>query len=217
MKNTVKITIQIILFVIAVFIGYKIYETIMEPIRFKKAYQYRTKLVEEKLNKIRDVEVAFLSKYGHYTADWDSLINFAKSDSIIVVKAFGTVPDSIFYMSKSRKEAELKALKLGIIRRDTMKIAVRDTLFKEPYDIDTLKYVPFTNLKEVFQINAGFITTQSKVKMPVFEVKVHNDTYLQGLDRQQVINLNDIARDNDEFPGLIMGSMTEVKTTGNWD
>ena len=120
-------------------------------------------------------------------------------------------------MSHSRREAELKALKLGLIRRDTIKIAVRDTLFKEPYDIDTLKYVPFTNLKEVFQINAGFITTQSKLQMPVFEVKVHNDTYLKGLNRQMVININDVDRENGEFPGLIMGSMTEVKTTGNWD
>ncbi len=217
MKKGVKIAIQLVLFLIALVLAYKIYDTIMVPIRFQKQYEYRATVVKQKLEKIRDVEVAFLSKYGHYTADWDSLINFAKNDSIEVIKAFGTVPDSIYYMSKSRKEAELKALKLGFITRDTVKIAVRDTLFKEPYDIDTLKYVPFTNLKEVFEINAGFITTQAKVKMPVFEVKVHNNTFLQGLDRQQVINMNDMARENDEFPGLIMGSMTEVKTTGNWD
>jgi len=217
MKKSVKVAIQIFLFLIALFIAYKIYQTIMEPIRFQKAYNYRTQVVIDKLNKIRDVELSFLSKYGRYTADWDSLINFAKYDSISVVKAFGTVPDSIFYTSKTRRDAELKALKMGIIRRDTLKIAVKDTLFKEPYDIDTLKYVPFTNLTEVFQINAGFITTQAKVKMPVFEVKVHNDTYLKGLGEQMVINLNDKARDNDEFPGLIMGSMTEIKTTGNWD
>ncbi len=217
MKKGVKIVIQLALFIIALVLAYMIYETIMVPIRFQKAYNYRANIVKQKLEKIRDVEVAFLSKYGHYTADWDSLINFAKNDSIEVIKAFGTVPDSIYYMSKTPKEAELKALKLGFIRRDTVKIAVRDTLFKEPYDIDTLKYVPFTNLKEVFEINAGFITTQAKVKMPVFEVKVHNNTFLQGLDRQQVINMNDEARENGEFPGLIIGSMTEVKTTGNWD
>lgn len=217
MKKSVKIAIQIILFAAAVYLSYVIYETIMKPIRFQKAYAYRTKLVERKLEKIRDVEMAFLTRYEHYTASWDTLINFAKNDSIVVVKAFGTVPDSLFYMSHSRREAELKALKLGLIRRDTIKIAVRDTLFKEPYDIDTLKYVPFTNLKEVFQINAGFITTQSKLQMPVFEVKVHNDTYLKGLNRQMVININDVDRENGEFPGLIMGSMTEVKTTGNWD
>ncbi len=217
MNKTVKIILQIILFAAAVYLSYALYETIMKPIRFQKAYKYRSDLVKEKLMKIRDVEVAFLSRYGHYTADWDSLINFAKYDSIRVVKAFGTVPDSIYLKAKSRKDAELRALKLGIIRRDTIKIAVRDTLFKTPYDIDTLKYVPFTNLKEEFQINAGYITTQAKVRMPVFEVKVHNNTYLKGLDRQMVINLNDEARDNNEFPGLAVGSMTEVTTSGNWD
>jgi hypothetical protein len=199
------------------YLSYALYETIMKPIRFQKAYEYRSNLVKQKLMKIRDVEVAFLTKYGHYTADWDSLINFAKHDSIIVVKAFGTVPDSIYLKARSRRESELTALKLGIIRRDTIKIAVRDTLFKEPYDIDTLKYVPFTNLQEVFQINAGYITTQAKVRMPVFEVKVHNNTYLKGLDRQMVINLNDEARDNGKYPGLVIGSMQEVTTSGNWD
>ena len=217
MNQKVKIILQIVLFAIAVYLSYALYESIMTPIRFQKAYERRSELVKQKLMKIRDLEVAYESKYGHYTANWDSLINFAKHDSIVVVKAFGTVPDSIYLKARTRREAELEALKLGIITRDTIKIAVRDTLFKEPYDIDTLKYVPFTNLKEVFQINAGFITTQAKVKMPVFEVKVHNNTYLQGLDRQMVINLNDEARDNNKFPGLAVGSMTEVTTSGNWD
>ena len=189
----------------------------MQPIRFQKAYNYRSEIVKQKLLKIRDVEVAFKSKYGHYTADWDSLINFAKYDSIVVVKAYGTVPDSIYNRAKTKKEAELIALKLGIIKRDTTKIAVRDTLFKEPYDIDTLKYIPFTNQKEVFQLNAGYIKTNTGIKLPVFEVKAHNNSFLQGLNRQLIINLNDDARQNGKFPGLSVGSMTEVTTAGNWD
>ena len=217
MNKTVKIIIQLILLIIAIYLSYLIYETIMQPIRFQKAYNYRSEIVKQKLLKIRDVEVAFKSKYGHYTADWDSLINFAKYDSIVVVKAYGTVPDSIYNRAKTKKEAELIALKLGIIKRDTIKIAVRDTLFKEPYDIDTLKYIPFTHQKEVFQLNAGYIKTNTGIKLPVFEVKAHNNSFLQGLNRQLIINLNDDARQNGKFPGLSVGSMTEVTTAGNWD
>ncbi len=217
MNKTVKIAVSLVLLAIAVYLSYSIYETIMQPIRFQKAYNARTQVVINKLLKIRDAEVAYLSKYEHYTGDFDTLINFIKHDSIIIVKANGTVPDSIYLTAKSRRDAELKALKLGIITRDTIKVAVRDTLFKEPYDIDTLKYVPFSNPRETFQINAGYIVTQARVKMPVFEVKVHNNTYLKGLDPQMIMNLNDEARDNDEFPGLVIGSMTEVTTSGNWD
>ncbi len=217
MNKTVKIIIQLILLIIAIYLSYLIYETIMEPIRFQKAYNYRSEIVKQKLMKIRDVEVAYKSKYGHYTADWDSLINFAKHDSIYVVKAYGTVPDSIYNRANTKAEAERIALKLGIIRRDTIKIAVRDTLFKEPYDIDTLKYIPFTHQKEVFQINAGYITTNTGIKLPVFEVKAHNNSFLQGLNRQLIINLNDDARQNNKYPGLSVGSMTEVTTAGNWD
>ncbi len=217
MNKTVKIILQLILLIIAIYLSYLIYETIMQPIRFQKAYNYRSEIVKQKLLKIRDVEVAYKSKYGHYTADWDSLINFAKHDSIVVVKAYGTVPDSIYNRAKTKKEAELIALKLGIIKRDTIKIAVRDTLFKEPYDIDTLKYIPFTHQKEVFQLNAGYIKTNTGIKLPVFEVKAHNNSFLQGLNRQLIINLNDDARQNGKFPGLSVGSMTEVTTAGNWD
>ncbi len=217
MNKTVKIILQLVLLIIAIYFSYLIYETIMEPIRFQRAYKYRSNIVKEKLMKIRDVEVAFESKYGHYTASWDTLINFAKHDSIYVVKAYGTVPDSIYNKARTKKEAIMTALKLGIIRRDTIKIAVRDTLFKEPYDIDTLKYIPFSNPREVFQLNAGYITTTSHIKLPVFEVKAHNNSFLKGLNRQMVINMNDEARTNNKFPGLKVGSMTEVTTSGNWD
>jgi hypothetical protein len=216
MNKTVKIIIEIVLAIIAVVLLYQIVQTILIPIKFQKRYNIRREAVIAKLKKIRDIEIAYDSKYHHYTASWDTLINFAKHDSIIVVKAYGTVPDSIYLKAKNPHQAELRALKLGIIRRDTLKIAVKDTLFKEPYDIDTIKYVPYTHLKEVFQINAGYITTEVGMKMPVFEVKVHNDTYLKGLNRQMVINLNDEARRLGRFPGLVVGSMTEVSTSGNW-
>ena len=183
MNKGVKIAIELVLLVIAIYLSYKIYETIMVPIRFQKAYKQRSEVVKKKLMLIRDLEVAYLSKYGHYTANWDSLINFAKHDSIIVIKAYGVVPDSL-YLLYGPKKAEKKALEMGIIRRDTVKIAVRDTILKEPIDLDTLKYIPYTHLKEEFQINAGYLMTQANVKMPVFEVKAHNNTFLKGLNRQ---------------------------------
>ncbi len=215
MNKTVKTIIILVLLAIAIYLSYLIYDGIMEPIRFQKAYKYRREVVKKKLIKIRDAEVAFRSKYGRYTGSFDTLIDFIKHDSILIVKQKGTLPDSLF-VKYGKKEGEKKAIELGIIKRDTIKIAVKDTLFKN-YDPDTLKYVPFSNPREEFQIRAGKIKTLSNAVMPVFEVRVHNNTYLKGLNRQMVINLNDAARDNDEYPGLIIGSMTEVTTAGNWD
>jgi hypothetical protein len=216
MSQGLKLGINLLLTAVVIVLGYVLYESIMKPIRFQKAFEKRSEVVKEKMIKIRDAEIAYLDTYGKYTGDFDTLINFIKYDSLRVIKSFGEVPDSIYYQSKSPKEAELKAIKMGIISRDTVKISVRDSLFKN-YDVDTLAFVPFTNLQEKFQLNAGEIKTLSKAVRPVFELKVHNNSFTKGLDKQMVININDKARDNGEYPGFIVGSMVEVTTTGNWD
>ncbi len=216
MSRGLKTVINVVLAIVVVALGYALYKSIMKPIEFQKAYEYRANIVKDKMIKIRDAEIAYLDTYNKYTGDFDTLINFIKHDSLRVIKAVGVVPDSIYYMSKSPKEAELKAIEMGIISRDTVKISVKDSLFKN-YDVDTLPYIPFTNLQEKFQLNAGEIKTLSKAVRPVFELKVHNNSFTKGLDRQMVINLNDKARDNDEYPGFVVGSMVEVTTAGNWD
>lgn len=216
MNKGLKIGINIVLVAAVVFLGVKLFNDIMDPIRFKENFEYRADVVKDKMMKIREAELAYLDTYGKYTADFDTLITFVKTDSLIVIKSDGTVPDSIYLNSKDRKEAELTALELGIITRDTIKISVRDSLFKN-YKPDTLRYIPFTNLSEEFQLQAGIMRTLSQMERPVFELKVHNNTFTKGLKEQMIINLNDAARDNDEFPGFIVGSMTEVTTAGNWD
>ncbi len=216
MNKGLKIGINTVLLVVIIFLGYKLYKSIMKPITFKKEFAARSKVVQAKMIKIREAEIAYIDTYDKYCGDFDSLVNFIKKDSLKVVKSYGVVPDSIYDKAKSVKQAELRAIKLGIISRDTIRISIKDSLFRN-YDVDTLPYVPYTNLKEEFQLDAGKLKTLSNAIRPVFEIKVHNNTFTKGLDRQQVINLNDAARDNDEYPGYIVGSMEEVTTAGNWD
>ncbi len=217
MNKTLKTIINLVLIVVIVVFVIGIYNKIMDPIKFQKAYEHRSNIVIEKMTKIRDVELAYLDKYSKYTADFDTLLNFIKYDSVIVVKSYGSVPDSIYILAKyNKKEAEKKALELGIITRDTIRISVIDTLFKEG-GYDTLKYIPYTNLTETFQIQAGSLKTLSNLVRPVFELKAHNNSFTNGLKKQLVINLNDKARDNNMFPGFTIGSMTEVTTAGNWN
>ncbi|MBN2891926.1 MAG: hypothetical protein JXL97_08675 [Bacteroidales bacterium] len=216
MNKGLKIGINVFLIAVVLFLALKLFSNIMAPIHFKNNFNERTNVVKDKMMKIREVEMAYLDTYGKYSANFDTLLNFVKNDSIIVIKSVGTVPDSIYLTAKTRKEAELKALELGIISRDTIKISVRDSLFKN-LNCDTLQFIPYTDLTEVFQLQAGFIKTLSQSERPVFELKAHNNSFSKGLKEQLVINLNDAARDNEEFPGLIVGSMTEVTTAGNWD
>lgn len=216
MGQKTKTIINVLLVIAVVLLSYLTYETIMRPVRFEKEYKKRSQIVIEKLKKIREVELAYYSKYQKYCGSWDTLINFIKNENLLIIKSEGIVPDSLYDISKTKEEAEKKALKLGIIKRDTIYVSVKDSLFKN-YNVDTLPYIPYTNIKEKFQLQAGFLKTVTKAVRPVFEVKAHNNSFCQDMDKQLLINLNDKLRKMERFPGWVLGSMNEVTTTGNWD
>jgi hypothetical protein len=84
-------------------------------------------------------------------------------------------------------------------------------------DFDSIKYVPFSGGK-TFEMGSGVINTVSGVKVPVFEAKTHNNVYLSGLERQEVINLNDRSKKLEKYAGLKVGSLAEANNNiGNWE
>lgn len=212
-----KVVVWAVFGTISVVVAFMLISSIAEPITFNKKYEERFEAVKQKMIKIRDAQVAYESINGKYANNFDSLVDFIKNDSLILVKAFGSVPDSIYSKATSKLNAELRALELGLISRDTSKVSVMDSLFHNNYNVDTLKFIPYSNQEEVFQMNAKIIRTLSKVDMPTFELKAHNNSFLKGLEPQLIINKNDAARDNEKWPGLIVGSLTEVSVNGNWD
>jgi hypothetical protein len=200
-----KTIIQIILGVIVVVLAYLLYGSLMEPIRFKKAVEYRSELVVQRLKDIRELQVAYKDRYGRYSGGFDTLINFYKNDSLKIVKQVGSWDDSLAVAKK-------------LVYTDTIKVAVKDTLFKQVarFNIDSLAFVPFVN--EQFQLQAISYMSISKVVIPLFEASVHNDVFLRGLDRQAIVNLNDEQENMNKYPGLKVGSVTQPNNNaGNWE
>jgi hypothetical protein len=113
---------------------------------------------------------------------------------------------------------EKMALKAGKIVRDTIFVNVQDTIFGKNYDIDQIKYVPVKDTVAEFHLGATVLSTGSGIKVPVFEAKVHNNTLLVNLDKQEIINLNESKRMNQKYPGLKVGSLEETNNNaGNWE
>ena len=209
-----KTLIQIVLIVASLFITFLIYKSIQRPIEFKKAQEERYDVTIAKLKDIRKAELAYKDINGKFTGDWDSLINFVKFDSLKLVKKYGMLTDSMIDAGLT----EAKALKKGLIIRDTIKVGVLDSLFGKSYPIEKLRYVPVSDTVAEFYLGATVIETGSGIKVPVFEAKVHNNTILKNLDRQLVININDQKRTNQKYPGLKVGSLTETNNNaGNWE
>ena len=208
-----KTAIKIVLFIVVVLLGYELYQSIMEPIRFNREKDRREKATIERLKDIRKAEVAFKSKYGRYTGSFDTLIHFVKYDSFPIVRAIGSIPDSLYDLGVTEEEA----IRRGIIIRDTTYIAVLDSLFNHTYPIDSLRFVPFADTVQFF-LDAGEIETGSRVKVKVFEAHVLNDVLLHGLDKQLIINYNAEREKIVGFKGLKVGSMDEpTNNAGNWE
>ncbi len=211
-----KTAIQVVLSIAIIVLAYLLWESINQPIRFNREKDRIEKATIQRLKDIRTAQLAFRSENGRFTGDFDSLITFLKTDSFSVVKAIGSVPDSLIELL-GRKKAEQQSLKEGLISRDTIRLSVKDSLFVQGYPIDSLRYVPYSKGHE-FELGAGVIQTASKVAVRVFEAKVPYDILLAGLDRQLIINYKETREKITGYPGLKVGSLEEAtNNAGNWE
>ena len=53
--------------------------------------------------------------------------------------------------------------------------------------------------------------------IPVFQCSALNTQILKGMDEQTIYNEDAKLKINDRFPGLMVGSMEEPSTDGNWE
>ncbi|MBR9831671.1 hypothetical protein [Acidiluteibacter ferrifornacis] len=192
-----KIAIQAVLLIAAVVLAYLVYDSVNSRIEFEKKLEYRKGVVVENLIHLRTAQNEFKGEKKRYAKTFDELFGFIKYDSISVIKAIGNVPDSL---------TEQQAVELGIVLRDTTKIAAIDSVLKG-MNLDSLKYIPFSG-GEIFKIDAGQIE-KNKVNVNVFEVSAKYSQFLKGLSTKN----ENIDLENE----LKVGSMEEPTTSGNWE
>jgi len=194
---------------IVFFLGFKVYESIMEPVEYKKATDVRESVIKTKLGYIKTLEIEYKKIYGSYISSFDTLIDFYHNDSMPIVMKIGAVPDTL---------TEEVALEMGIISRDTSRIAIKDTLLKDigVFNVDEIAIVPFTHKKKKFELASGTVV-RANFNVPVFEIKCYKEDYLAEIKAQELLH-NDILllKEDDKFPGLKLGSLTEPSTDGNW-
>lgn len=214
-SRTVKYVISFIFLAIAIFTGYTLYNSIMNPIRFNKEMNKRYQETVDELKRIRTAQITFKNEYNKYSSNLDSLKYFIETGSITVIRKEGEVPDSIYLQEGNNLEkAERKALQLGMIKRDTIRVNIIDTLYRD-YDINRFGIVPFTE-KLKFEMDTSSIEAGG-LTINIFEAKVPNLELLKGMDKQLILNLNDNAMQNSRYPGLKVGSLEENNNNeGNW-
>lgn len=207
--------IQVLFIFIIIILGYLIVESIMEPIDFNREVERREQATIKRLVDIREAQKAYKDIFRRYTGSFDTLIAFLDTGNFSVVKAIGTVPEE-WLEQFGRDAAREKALREGVISRETTMVPVKDSLFSPGYPIDSLRYVPYTDNVQ-FTMEAGEILTSSNLTVQVVEVSALYDDLLNGMDKQLVVNYKDERMKIVGFPGVKFGSMEEGTLTGNWE
>ena len=205
---------QIILAVAIVGLVYVIYVQISTPIRFDKETKAKKAQVIDRIKDIRTAQRAFKSKYQHFTASFDSLSAFVLTDTLELERKIVDEDDSAAM-------AMLK--KSGKKNIEKFKIAVIDTIFAPKkvtrQDVENFRFIPGTGNKAQFIMEAGIITTESKVVIPVVECRAPYKAFLDTVAyRQEIINLIDDEENNfNRYPGVKFGSMEAGNNeAGNW-
>ncbi len=203
-----KALIHVLLAGLIVFLAYATIQSIAKPIEFQKEQQKRYAETIQKLKDIRTAEGAFKEVNGDYTASFDTLIDFLKTGEFSIVRKIGEIPEDLL-----GQISEKEAIQKGMIIRDTTKVSVLDSLYPANYKVDSIRFIPYSGGRQ-FTLKKDVIETQSKLKVKVFEASAPSKYILQGLDEQEIINLNDGL----DYKGLKVGSVTEVNNgAGNWE
>ena len=227
-----KTVINAILALCAIALVYICYGSIMGPINFDKEKAIRDKAIIARLIDIRSAQQEYrLTHEGAYTASFDTLIDFVKTAKLPFIMKIGSLTDEQLNNGMTEKKAMAiieKAKKTGNwkdvekegltnFRRDTMWVAVMDTIFAKGFNPDSLAYVPYGNGAK-FEMAIRKDTTKSGAPLNLFQAQVAYDVYLGDLDKQQLGNLKDMQEKLGKYLGLKVGDIEQPNNNaGNWE
>ncbi len=206
-----KLIIQLVLWVVIIFLGYMVFNAVYEPVKFNKVKERRYAQVIERLQDIRAAQIAHQEVTGNYAKDFPSLISFIDTAEYVITQRRDTTVLDVEY----RKIYNVDQYK-DIVLVDTLGYAsVKDSLFKDGRHKQMMK-VPVRGVDKEFQMNAGSLV-KNDTRFPVFEVKVDKAVVLHDQDRDLVLQEKQVVSvDQVNGPFIQIGSMEEVKNTGNW-
>lgn len=215
LPSGLKPVIIIALWVLIAFLGYQTFMSVYTPIQFNKIKKARYAKVIEKLIDIRDAQLAHRQVTGDFAGDFDHLIQFIDTAKYTITQRRDS---TIIDEEMTKRYGGVETTK-DIIIIDTLGfVPVKDSLFKTSPRYKTMMNLPEGIGPEgtKFKMEAGTIE-QNDVKIPVFESSVKKNVIFFDQDPDLVVQENQvIAVDDVNGDALMVGSMTEVKTNGNW-
>jgi hypothetical protein len=207
-----KVTIKVLLVVAVILLTYMCYASLLVPIKFDKERDIRQAAIIARLIDIRKAQIEYKNIHKEHAANFDLLVKFLNEEKLPFVIKDGVLTDEQLEAGMTEQEA----VKKGIIKRDTFWVIAKDTLFGKNFNVEELRNVPGASVQ--FSMDTATIVSTSGYIVKVFEAGVKYDDYLGDLDKQLLFNLNEVAIKQGKYPGLRVGSLTEINNNaGNWE
>ena len=200
MNSTVSVILKVALSLLIVFLAYKLYAIIQEPIRYQEIKTKRYNQVKLRLEQIRDAQKIHREVFDGFTADLDRLIAFVDTGRKPIVLR----KDSSFtyYDETYRKDMTKDTIVKRIIGYEKVQKS-----FPTSFQPEDLRYIPFSNQQE-FKMDAGKVTIND-VTVPVFEAAAPDTLIFHDM-------IDDYDRYIEKDHVLKVGSLTEPTLSGNW-
>tara|TARA_B100000575_G_scaffold174712_1_gene140036 strand:- start:13143 stop:13790 length:648 start_codon:yes stop_codon:yes gene_type:complete len=200
-----------ILWLLIVFLSYKIYDSINGPIEFNKVKNIRYAKVIDRLKVIRKAQIAHKDVKGVFSNNFDSLVQF--------------IDEGIFTLIEKRDSSYLeydRVYRIDMLKEiiviDTLgTVNVKDSLFKDSDEYKKMAFIPVKGVEDsTFKIQSNIID-KNGYKVPVFEVKVSKNIVLFDQNSDLLKQENElISVDGVNGPEIVLGSLSNVSTNGNW-
>ncbi|MDH6356899.1 hypothetical protein [Parabacteroides sp. PF5-9] len=210
-----KLTLKVLLVAAVFLLVYMCYRSIMGPIEFNEEKTARDNAIIERLIDIRKAQIEYKNIHKVHAANFDELGKFLNEEKLPFLRKEGNLTDE--QLEKGMTEQE--AVKLGLIKRDTVWVLAKDTLFNANYNVADMRYVPGIPDERIqFSMDTATLYSGSGYQIKVFEAGVAFKDYLRGMDAQLRYNLIDKAEKQGKYAGLRVGSLEEINNNaGNWE
>ena len=202
--------LELFLWVLSIFFASQIYSSINGPIKFNQVKNERYTKVIDRLKDIRTAQIAHKDVNGFYADNFDSLVSFIDNGIFTVIEKRDS---SYLEYNRTYRIDMLKEVEIV----DTLGfVSVKDSLFGNNESYKMMAKVPINGTDSEFSIKADIID-KNGYQVPVFEVKVKKDIVLFDQNKDLLDQENKVVSvDGVNGPEIILGSMTDVSTSGNW-
>lgn len=176
-------------------LGYMLYNSVDSVVEKEKEIARTEARIIEKLQMLRDAQIAYVATHGEYAGNWNDLKKFIEEGQIWLVQRSETTK----LLEYGKEEITVTFDTLGSVN-------VIDSLFNKAkypdFNLTALNVVPGSGGK-TFEFFSDKVERNQR-EIPVFEIRDPDP-------------INPKRRLNNKEKALRVGSRTDSSTSGNWE